>query len=441
MTNGQPGYEEVFLAIAVRNRLMDSDAAKKILQEFRSLAGTARERPIQAIVVERGVMTQEQARLVSTAALRKLGVAAPTSPSRTTTVIAKDLHRSAGPPKATFDPQNPFPGYRVIERIGVGGTATVFKAVERKPPMRHVALKVLLPSKARDPRFVRWFQSEARYLIEFDHPNIVRGYEVGVVDAPNVPLHYFAMEFVEGESVQQIIDRDGAIPERRAIEIILQAARALEYIQSKGLVHRDIKPDNLMILKDGTVKLLDLGFAIPIGSGANWEEGTTSGTVQYMSPEQAQGERDLDVRSDIYSLGCTLYHMVMGEVPFSGNDSLEIMAKQVLEALDSTEIKNRRISRHMHYFIERMMSKQKDFRYASPTELIADITEQLEGFDSLEFDPEKARAEAMQELARGSSGGPPKPASPRTERHFGTSRLLRPTARSPRPSTRKLRPR
>ena len=145
----------------------------------------------------------------------------------------------------------------------------------------------------------------------------------------------------------------------------------------------------------------------PVGSNAPAAAAeTTSGTVQYMSPEQARGQADLDARADIYSLGASLYHMVMGEVPFAGTDSLEVMAKQVMEALNSSEIKNRRISKHLHYFIERMMTKDKALRYQTPAELIEDVRSQMEGLSSLEFKPEHrpVTTRIMQGL-RGSVGG------------------------------------
>jgi serine/threonine protein kinase len=200
-------------------------------------------------------------------------------------------------------------------------------------------------------------------------------------------------------------------------------------MQSRGIIHRDIKPGNIFLVKGGGVKVIDLGFAQEIGSAAAGEEETTSGTVQYMSPEQARGQRDLDVRADIYSMGATLYHMVMGETPFSGGDSLEVMAKQVMESLNSGGMKNQRVSKHMHYFIERMMSKDKELRYSTPRELADDIKEQIEGFRSLEYkdreDP-AAKTSSIQRLMGGTGGAVPKP---------GTKRLpLKP----PPPTTRRI---
>lgn len=238
--------------------------------------------------------------------------------------------------------------------------------------------------------------------MSLDHGHLVKGYAHG----QHGPLVFLAMEFLEGETALDVVDREGGFTETRAVEIVLETAEVLKYLQGRGLVHCDIKPGNIMLLKDGRSKLLDLGFAKPVGKGGGASD-TTSGTVQYMSPEQAKGQADLDARADIYSLGATLYHMVMGQVPFAGGDSLEVMAKQVLEALNSSEIKNRRISKHLHYFIERMMTKDKALRYQTPGELIEDIKSQMEGFSSLEYKPEDRRpvtTRILQGLRPGAAG-------------------------------------
>jgi serine/threonine protein kinase len=368
-------YEEQFLALAVKHGMMRPQEARAALAAFRAQPDGAA-KPIDRLLLERRALSAEQIQKI-----RASGGRAAPDPARTTVRLA------AKKP----DPQEPIPGYRLTGKLGVGGTATVFLAEDRKHEARPTALKILLPQRGVDPKFVERFRREAELLIRFDHPNIVKGYDYGKVQYEGMPpLHYMALEYVPGESVQSILNREGRLDEPRAVAIILAAAQAVDYMSRNRLIHRDIKPDNLMVAPDGRIKLLDLGFAIPMGEEGTRleEEGTTSGTAQYMSPEQAQGLSDLDVRSDIYSLGATLYHMVVGDVPFSGADSLEVMAKQVLEALNATSLKNRTISKHMHYFIERMMSKDKDFRYADAGEMTRDIQELREGFESLQYKPE-----------------------------------------------------
>jgi len=200
--------------------------------------------------------------------------------------------------------------------------------------------------------------------------------------------YVFMMEYINGDDLQDLLRKGMTFNEDAALYIVLQAARALEYMRSQGILHRDIKPGNIMLKRDNTVKLIDLGFATSVG-GQGENADSTLGTVQYISPEQARGQNDLDIRSDIYSLGATLYQLIVGELPFSGTDEQEIMAKQILDSLSSSALKDRaRISPHMHYFIEKMMAKDREIRYQNPIELIDDIEEKIRGKKTLTFRPD-----------------------------------------------------
>ena len=388
-------YEQIFLALAVRNKLMAPEAAQASLKEFASQPA-ADMHGIDEIVMARGLVTEEQAAALASAA-KKLTAATKTEKVSSQTTTTRRVLGNA-------NPKEPVPGYQIVAKLGTGGTSTVFLAQETKAPNRKVALKILHPSKAADPRALERFQRESELLVSLEHANLVKGFDHG----RHGPLVFLAMEYLEGETALEKLDRDGGFTETRAVEIALETAEVLAYLQGRGFVHCDIKPGNIMLLKSGRSKLLDLGFAKPVGQGAPGAASeTTSGTVQYMSPEQARGQADLDARADIYSLGATLYHMVVGQVPFSGTDSLEVMAKQVMEALNSTEIKNRRFSKHLHYFIERMMTKDKALRYQTPKELIEDIRSQMEGFSSLEFKPDhRPTTTRILQGLRGSPGSP-----------------------------------
>ncbi|MBI5359294.1 MAG: serine/threonine protein kinase [Planctomycetes bacterium] len=277
------------------------------------------------------------------------------------------------------------PGFLVLGKIGAGGMATVFKGQDSKNK-RLVAIKMLHPQHTKNHTELNRFVRESKLLMKFRHPNIVQGYQFGTLKGV---FPYLIMEYVEGQSIQQLLDSIGPFPEDFALSVITQIAKALDYMESQNIIHRDIKPDNVLVLEDGTVKLIDLGFAKPIGcSIEDVTENTTCGTPQYMSPEQSQGMKDLDVRSDIYSLGATLFHIVVGKVPFSGNDSLEVMSQQVLAGLKSSDVKSRRISKQMHYFIEKMMAKEKDLRYQSPAEAIEEIESIIDAQKQMEFHPE-----------------------------------------------------
>jgi eukaryotic-like serine/threonine-protein kinase len=288
------------------------------------------------------------------------------------------------------------PGYQIMGKLGAGGMGMVFKALDVKNN-RLVAIKILYPKTAKNIALFFSFQRESSLLIKFNHPNIVKGYYVSPPEGIN-GMHYSVMEYIEGESVQQLINQAQynvkevvGLNEELCLLIIMQVANALDYLQKQNILHRDIKPDNLLLNKKiGVVKLCDLGFAQPIVSENEPTRKTemTSGTVGYMSPEQSRGQITIDIRSDIYSLGATLYHMITGKPPFTGTNNLEVMAQQVLENIKSDEIKNRRISPLALYFIEKMMAKEKEIRYQTPQEIISDIRTQMNGFKSLEFHPD-----------------------------------------------------
>ncbi|MHC4597598.1 MAG: serine/threonine protein kinase [Planctomycetota bacterium] len=280
--------------------------------------------------------------------------------------------------QATFQP---IAGYKIGKLLGKGGVARVFWA-ERTKGGDEVALKIQHPLQNLNKTFVERFVNEARLLKQFESEYVVKGLDYG----HNGGFYFLAMELLEGESVQDMLDREGTFGEDKALFIIVQIAKALEYCQNQGILHRDIKPDNIMVTKSGNIKLCDLGFAKPI-EGTEGEEDLTCGTPQYISPEQARGFSDVDIRADIYSLGATLFHMAVGEVPFAGDDSMEVMAKQILEDLSTS--KHRNISMHMQYFIEKMMAKERDIRYQSARELIEDIETQIKGKKTLIFDPDR----------------------------------------------------
>jgi serine/threonine protein kinase len=444
-----PNFEMTFMAIASKNGFLTHEEAAEALAEFNNQADAAPRRTIEEIVLAHGLLTAEQVRVISSGAKKILGIQTGTTPALPPNAgAAPSAPKNAGtqripvpsstpppaPPPGKPNPNEPIPGIRISGKLGVGGTATVFLADDLKNN-RKVALKIMHPSLAKDEKAVRRFQREASLLVSFDHPNLVKGYAQGTMG----PLPYLVMECLDGESAQETLDREKSFPEARSLEVIQEAAKAIDYMQSKKIIHRDIKPGNIYLLKDGSVKVIDLGFAQEMGTAVTGEEETTSGTVQYMSPEQARGQLDLDVRADIYSLGATLYHMVMGETPFSGTDSVEVMAKQVMEALSSSGMKNKRISKHMHYFIERMMSKDKDLRYSTPRELVDDINEQIDGFRSLEYRPDEREGQdstVMRLMNRPSDTGRiERPGTRRMQPTPPTTRRIQPP---PGPTTRRI---
>ena len=226
------------------------------------------------------------------------------------------------------DPQNELPrkqpirGYEILERIGSGGMGTIYRA--RQLSMnRIVALKVLKKSELRDALPLDRLRREAMLIARMDHPNIVKGIDMGETDR----YYFFAMDYIEGRSVKSILDLYGVMDELKAASIVREVVRALQYAHRQKLTHRDIKPGNILISSAGQTKLTDLGLAKGESDLTITREGTTVGTPQYIAPEQARNPNAADIRSDIYSLGATHYHMVTGRMPFEGETMAEVLTK------------------------------------------------------------------------------------------------------------------
>lgn len=366
--------EMMLMALAVKQGLIQ----KEQVQECMDLQAAVKEAkgvdlPLVQIALKKKYLTPEQAQNL-------VGGGAPGAPV--------DIPGVGD--KVTIEDARRIPIFDIEREIGSGGMAQVFLA-RNKQNGAQCALKVLYPKHVANKKFVERFIREGRLLKEFECENIAKGFDYGVVgkDSGN-PLYFMSMEYIDGPSIQDLLDRDGAFDEQKSIYVILEAARALAYMQERGVVHRDVKPDNIMWAGDGRVMLVDLGFATPIRKDLVGQyEDETCGTVQYISPEQARGMADLDIRADIYSLGATLYHMVIGELPFTGKDSMEVMAKQVMEGLNQHALKGGRVGVHMHYFIEKMMSKERDFRYQTAREVVDDVTEVLSGAADLQYNADK----------------------------------------------------
>ncbi len=273
-------------------------------------------------------------------------------------------------PSSTSLPGARIGKYRLLAHIATGGMGAVFKARDEQLG-RVVALKVLSPDLAKNPVLVERFKREARHAARLSHKNIVTVYESDEADGN----HYIAMEFIDGVDLSEYIKRKKVIHPEEARRIIIQACKALEHAYSMGITHRDIKPSNFLLAnEDGRcrVKLTDLGLARMTSE----EEfrvtraGTTVGTVDYMAPEQARDSTLADVRSDIYSLGCTLYHMLAGQPPFAEGGIGERVYKHL--AADPVDVRlfNSNVSASLWTVLRRMLAKHPDDRFQTPAEVI-----------------------------------------------------------------------
>ena len=330
-----------------------------------------------ALVVHRGFLSRDQGRACFEALQRGEDLDTFVKSQEWVSDNLWNWIRSTGAGK-----QPRFPGFEIVASLGVGGTAEVFKARELKED-RECAIKVLDQNLVHQPAALRSFTKECKLLLDLDHPNIVKGYRLAKLES----IYFCSMELVEGPTVLEMLDSKSQFDEDTSLYIVLQTARALEYLRGRGIVHGDIKPGNIMVGAGERVKIIDLGFASQ-GSEGEAPQETTRGTAAYISPEMARGASGVDIRSDIYSLGATLYQLVLGKLPFEGENSEELLRKQVMESLSAAELKGKAISPHLHYFIEKMMAKDPDLRYQSPAELIADIEVQIEGKKTLSYSRE-----------------------------------------------------
>jgi hypothetical protein len=311
-------------------------------------------------------------------------------------------------------------GFEVLSKIGQGGMGAVLKARQVSLD-RIVALKILPPKIAmKDPVFVERFFREARVSAKLNHPNIVQGIEVGQDEASG--LYYFAMEYIDGPTLRQIMKAEGVLQERRALQIIGCIASALASANKAGIVHRDIKPDNILLTSRGEPKLADLGLAKRMTDsdgaeatpeGANpasgpaidaslTQAGSAMGTPYYMAPEQVTGVGQMDIRTDLYALGATLFHLVTGKTPFSGKNSAEIMqARLKAEAPDARSI-SPELSEATAGVMRKLMQKDPAKRFQTPEELEKKIAEILKELDEA---PAGARRERKKPAMTGNRAG------------------------------------
>ncbi len=270
----------------------------------------------------------------------------------------------------------PRPGVRLDsflleETIGMGGMGAVFRAHDGQLD-RTVALKILPPDQARDPEAVQRFYQEGRAAASLDHETIARVYSIG--HAEN--CHYIAFEFIEGCTIRQRVERDGIISIGDAINFTLQMATALVHAAERGVVHRDVKPSNIIITPQGRAKLVDMGLARRFERGGDaglTQTGMTLGTFDYISPEQARDPRSVDVRSDLYSLGCTLFYMLAGRPPFPDGTVLQKLLQHQEEPPPDVRAMNPAVPADLAAILLKLMAKDRDRRYQTPELLVRDL--------------------------------------------------------------------
>ncbi len=349
-------------------------SASRAGEESPSAASTGGfETTLGKLVVERGLATSEEVELCR-ALLRE---SAEGDGPRTLGdmlianqfLTARQFERVKGELEAKRSPEQ-IPGFRVKRKIGSGAMATVYLAKQLSLD-RPVAIKILPKRLSANRNFIERFYKEGRAAARLNHPNIVNAYDVGRAGEH----HYFVMEYVEGQTLSDRIAGAGRIEEREAVRIVAQVALALKHAHERGFIHRDIKPKNIMITREGVVKLADLGLARAISDkeAAEAEAGRAYGTPYYISPEQIRGEKEIGPSSDIYGLGATFYHMVTGRVPFEGKNPSEVMHRHLKQELTPPDHLNPKLSASVAQVIEMMMAKAVRDRYQSDDDLLEDL--------------------------------------------------------------------
>ena len=332
-----------FEAVAVELGLMTPAQVDECREIHRTLLDLGLTSTIAEVCVKKGVLSQSQVAAVESALGRRGDVV--------------------------------FPGYEIIGKIAEGGMGAVYKA--RQTSMnRLVAIKVLLPKLANDQAGRERFLREAHAVAKLSHPNVVTGIDAGEVAG----VFYFVMEYLDGEPMDQELRRRGPLPWREAVTIVRQVALALDHADRHGIVHRDVKPGNIMLLKDGTVKLADLGLARATESDddALTQAGMIVGSPGYLSPEQARGDTALDIRSDIFSLGLSLFEFITGQRAYAGSNPMSVLTALLTRdvAIDKVALA---APAGVTAVLARMTQRDRELRYSSPRLLCEDLDAVLAG--------------------------------------------------------------
>ena len=260
--------------------------------------------------------------------------------------------------------------YEIIEQIGTGGMSDVYKAKCHKLN-RYVAIKVMKSEFSEDKTFVSKFRAEAQSVAGFTHPNVVNVYDVGDENG----IYYIVMELIEGITLKKYIEKRGKLPFKEAVSIAIQVANGLDAAHKHHIVHRDIKPQNIIISKEGKVKVTDFGIA-KVASSSTINSSSTMGSVHYISPEQARGGYS-DERSDIYSLGITIFEMLTGTVPFDGDSTVAVAVQHIQDEIPAPSTVAADIPVSIDKIVLKCTQKKPDRRYQSAAELITDLKKSL----------------------------------------------------------------
>ena len=311
--------------------------------------------------------------------------------------------------------------YELGEVLGYGGMSEVHRGLDTRLG-RDVAMKVLRADLARDPQFQMRFRREAQNAAALNHPAIVAVYDTGEVQSEFGPLPYIVMEYVDGQTLREIVKTTGPMSQQKVIEVMADVCAALDFCHRHNIIHRDVKPANIMINRAGAVKVMDFGIARALGEGQNvTQTAAVIGTAQYLSPEQARGEA-VDARSDVYAAGCVLFELLTGEPPFTGDSPVAVAYQHVREDPRPPSELNPAVSPALDAVVLKALSKNPANRYQSAAEMRSDLVRVRSGQSPL-----APAVLSEDERTAMLSPGPPTGADPPAQRRPARARAAEPT--------------
>ncbi|MDA0840672.1 MAG: SUMF1/EgtB/PvdO family nonheme iron enzyme [Planctomycetota bacterium] len=349
----------LFAQTAIRKNLCNDEQARECLDATAKAEVLGENKNLYQVFVEKGYLTLEQVNYI----LGKPADSpiAPSPPPRT--AVAESPPRADKSRETTISALGDF---QITGKLGEGGMGVVYRATQ-KSLGRDVALKILPPRLAADKEFVDRFHREARSAARLNHQNIIQVYAAGEERG----YHYMAIELIDGATTLEMMKRKGRFPETIALGVIIEMARALDQAHKSGIVHRDIKPDNIMMNRDGVSKLADLGLAKETVAADITQSGAIVGTPRYLSPEQAAGADKVDGRADFYSLGASIYHLVAGEAPFDGDNAMQVIVKHLNEPVPPLKNRALNLSDGFCALIDKLLQKKPEDRFQTAKELEA----------------------------------------------------------------------
>lgn len=271
-------------------------------------------------------------------------------------------------------PRDLVSGYTLREEIGKGATGAVFLATNNSTKEK-AAIKIIYPFYTRNKNYLTRLSRESESTLKINHPNVVKSMGCGC----SLGYYYIILEYIHGKPLDYLISQAEVFEEKLAAKIALDIARGLQYAHKLRIIHRDIKPANILVNEDGVAKITDFGLAKDEVDTSMTLIGTIIGTPCYISPEQARGELHLDIRTDLYSLGITLYHMCIGEPPFAQLNTSLLLTKKTIEEIPDPSLVNSNLSKEIAYIIKNLSKRKRDERYSTPDEVIEDLEKFLKG--------------------------------------------------------------